>query len=59
MPIRNWRLALNRFTIEFGDRVAKFLKLEFTQTNLHSPAWNFIILILLDNQEGSRDLLEN
>ena len=25
MPIRNWRLALNRFTIEFGDRVAKFL----------------------------------
>ncbi|MGL4766567.1 MAG: IS256 family transposase, partial [Formosimonas sp.] len=21
MPIRDWKLALNRFTIEFGDRV--------------------------------------
>ena len=25
VSIRNWRLASNRFTIEFGDRVAKFL----------------------------------
>ena len=25
MPIRNWRLALNRFSIEFGDRITKYL----------------------------------
>lgn len=25
MPIRNWRLALNRFSIEFGDRITKHL----------------------------------
>ena len=25
MPIRNWRLALNRFSIEFGDRITKCL----------------------------------
>lgn len=25
MPIRNWRLALNRFSIEFGERITKFL----------------------------------
>ena len=25
MPIRNWKLALNRFTIEFEDRVTDFL----------------------------------
>lgn len=22
MPIRDWKLAMNRFTIEFGDRLA-------------------------------------
>jgi transposase-like protein len=25
MPIRNWKLALNRFTIEFGERVTAYL----------------------------------
>ena len=25
MPIRNWRLALNRFSIEFGDGITKYL----------------------------------
>lgn len=25
MPIRNWRVALNRFTIEFGDTITKYL----------------------------------
>lgn len=25
MPIRNWRLALNRFSIEFCDRITKYL----------------------------------
>ena len=25
MPIRNWRLALNRFSIKFGDRITKYL----------------------------------
>lgn len=25
MPIRNWRLALNRFSIEFGDKITKYL----------------------------------
>jgi len=25
MPLRNWKLALNRFTIAFEDRVADFL----------------------------------
>ena len=25
MLIRNWRLALNRFSIEFGDRITKYL----------------------------------
>lgn len=25
VPIRNWRLALNRFSIEFGDRINKYL----------------------------------
>ena len=25
MPIRNWRLALNRFSIEFGERITKYL----------------------------------
>ena len=25
MPIRNWRLALNRFSIEFSDRITKYL----------------------------------
>jgi len=25
MPIRNWKLALNRFTIEFGERVTTYL----------------------------------
>lgn len=25
MPIRDWSSALNRFTIEFGDRVEPFL----------------------------------
>jgi transposase-like protein len=24
MPIQNWRLALNRFMIEFGDRIQKY-----------------------------------
>jgi transposase-like protein len=24
MPIQNWRLALNRFMIEFGERIQKF-----------------------------------
>ena len=23
MPIRDWKAALNRFTIEFGDRIAQ------------------------------------
>ncbi len=25
MPIRNWKSALNRFSIEFGERVSSFL----------------------------------
>ncbi len=25
MPIQNWKLALNRFSIEFGDRVTDHL----------------------------------
>ena len=25
MLIRNWRLALNRFSIELGDRITKYL----------------------------------
>ena len=25
MPTRNWRLALNRFSIEFGDKITKYL----------------------------------
>ena len=25
MPIRNWRLALNCLSIEFGDRITKYL----------------------------------
>ena len=25
MPIKNWRLALNRFSIEFGERITKYL----------------------------------
>jgi putative transposase len=25
MPIQNWRMALNRFTIEYGDRVQRFV----------------------------------
>lgn len=25
MPIRNWRQALNRFSIEFGDKITKYL----------------------------------
>ncbi len=25
MPIQNWRLALNRFMIEFGDRLQKYV----------------------------------
>jgi transposase-like protein len=24
MPIQNWRMALNRFMIEFGDRIQKY-----------------------------------
>jgi transposase-like protein len=24
MPIHNWRMALNRFMIEFGDRIQKY-----------------------------------
>jgi len=24
MPIQNWRLALNRFIIEFGDRIPDY-----------------------------------
>jgi putative transposase len=24
MPIQNWRLALNRFMIEFGERIQKY-----------------------------------
>jgi transposase-like protein len=24
MPIQNWRLALNRFMIEFGDRIERY-----------------------------------
>jgi len=24
MPIQNWRSALNRFMIEFGERIQKF-----------------------------------
>jgi putative transposase len=24
MPIQNWRLALNRFMIEFGERIEKY-----------------------------------
>jgi putative transposase len=25
MPIRNWKLALNRFIIEFEDRLAEYI----------------------------------
>jgi transposase-like protein len=25
MPLRNWKLAFNRFTIEFGERVTAYL----------------------------------
>jgi putative transposase len=25
MPIRNWKLALNRFMIEFEDRLAEYI----------------------------------
>ena len=25
MPIRNWKPALNRFTIEFGERITAYL----------------------------------
>ncbi|MET3119113.1 transposase-like protein, partial [Undibacterium sp. GrIS 1.8] len=24
MPIQNWRMALNRFMIEFGDRIQQY-----------------------------------
>ena len=36
MSIRSWRLALNRFSIELDNRITKYLKMEFTQTNLQS-----------------------
>lgn len=35
MPIQNWRLAMNWFTIRFDDRLKDHLqKMELTQNNL-------------------------
>ena len=39
MPIRNWKPALNRFMIEFEERLAEYrqsLKLADTQLGLHT-----------------------
>ena len=34
MPIRNWRSALNRFTIEFEDRLAGYAQLNCSYTEM-------------------------
>lgn len=41
---------LNRFSIEFGDRISQYLQMEFTQTNLQSLAIPIISLFCFLNR---------
>ena len=37
MPIRDWKAALNRFAIQFEDRVPQLNENPFTQNLVHPP----------------------
>jgi len=40
MPIRNWKMALNRIMIEFEDRLAEYIKPWQLHRNLHTLIFN-------------------